>query len=131
MYVLENPVNTEKSEGTPDNVDWEVAQKEIAQAKGFATGFGSGLSKGMFTDNQLSGFFLDLGIKLSESEIMPFRSPVKPLSTVCPPLFLPIAFLHSAEYQMLHAMQDTFNMKDTCSTEMCINKNLVHFIIVS
>ena len=48
MYVLENPVNTAKSEGTPDTVDWEVAQKEIAQAKGFATGFGSGLSKGKF-----------------------------------------------------------------------------------
>ena len=46
MYFLVNPSNTEKSEGTPDNVDWEFAQKEIAQAKGFATGFGSGLSKG-------------------------------------------------------------------------------------
>ncbi|XP_020609741.1 kinesin-like protein KIF28P [Orbicella faveolata] len=46
MYILVNPANTEKSEGTPDNVDWEFAQKEIAQAKGFATGFGSGLSKG-------------------------------------------------------------------------------------
>ena len=46
MYILVNPGNTEKSEGTPDNVDWEFAQKEIAQAKGFATGFGSGLSKG-------------------------------------------------------------------------------------
>ena len=46
MYFLVNPGCTEKSEGTPDNVDWEFAQKEIAQAKGFATGFGSGLSKG-------------------------------------------------------------------------------------
>jgi len=45
MYILVNPNNTEKAEGTPDNVDWEFAQKEIAQAKGFATGFGSGLSK--------------------------------------------------------------------------------------
>ena len=46
MYILINPANTEKTEGTPDDVDWEFAQKEIAQAKGFATGFGSGLSKG-------------------------------------------------------------------------------------
>lgn len=46
MYILVYPTNLEKSEGTPDNVDWEFAQKEIAQAKGFATGFGSGLSKG-------------------------------------------------------------------------------------
>ncbi|XP_068725304.1 kinesin-like protein KIF28 [Montipora capricornis] len=45
MYILINPANTEKTEGTPDDVDWEFAQKEIAQAKGFATGFGSGLSK--------------------------------------------------------------------------------------
>lgn len=45
MYILINPNNTEKAEGTPDEVDWEFAQKEIAQAKGFATGFGSGLSK--------------------------------------------------------------------------------------
>lgn len=45
MYFLVNPGCTEKSEGTPDSVDWEFAQKEIAQAKGFATGFGSGLSK--------------------------------------------------------------------------------------
>lgn len=45
MYILVNPSNTEKSEGTPDNVDWEFAQKEIAQAKGFATGTGSGLTK--------------------------------------------------------------------------------------
>lgn len=47
MYILINPNNTEKAEGTPDEVDWEFAQKEIAQAKGFATGFGSGLSKGV------------------------------------------------------------------------------------
>lgn len=46
MYYLINPPNTEKSEGSPDNIDWDVAQKEIAQAKGFQTGFGAGLSKG-------------------------------------------------------------------------------------
>lgn len=46
MYYFVNPLNQEKSEGTPDKVDWDFAQKEIAQAKGFQTGFGAGLSKG-------------------------------------------------------------------------------------
>ena len=46
MYYFVNPLNNEKSEGTPDKVDWDFAQKEIAQAKGFQTGFGAGLSKG-------------------------------------------------------------------------------------
>ena len=46
MYYLMNPKNTEKSEGSPDKVDWDFAQKEIAEAKGFATGFGAGQSKG-------------------------------------------------------------------------------------
>ena len=46
MYYFVNPMNTEKSDGTPGKVDWEFAQKEIAQAKGFQTGFGAGLSKG-------------------------------------------------------------------------------------
>ena len=46
MYYIVNPKNTEKSEGSPDKIDWEVAQKEIAQAKGFQTGMGAGLSKG-------------------------------------------------------------------------------------
>lgn len=72
MYVLENPVNTEKSEGTPDTVDWEVAQKEIAQAKGFATGFGSGLSKGKFASISWWPafwiFFLTGGLNFLESE---------------------------------------------------------------
>jgi len=45
MYYLKNPKNTEKSEGSPDKVDWDYAQKEIAEAKGFATGFGAGQSK--------------------------------------------------------------------------------------
>jgi len=53
MYILVNPSNTEKSEGTPDNVDWEFAQKEIAQAKGFATGTGSGLTKGWLPTAEL------------------------------------------------------------------------------
>eukprot|EP00794_Sanderia_malayensis_P019281 gene19281-21207_t len=45
MFYFVNPLNAEKSEGTPDRVDWDFAQKEIAQAKGFQTGFGAGLSK--------------------------------------------------------------------------------------
>eukprot|EP00112_Aurelia_sp_Birch-Aquarium-sp1_P014219 Seg3055.2 transcript_id=Seg3055.2/GoldUCD/mRNA.D3Y31 product="Kinesin-like protein KIF28P" protein_id=Seg3055.2/GoldUCD/D3Y31 len=45
MYYFVNPLNKEKSEGTPDKVDWDFAQKEIAHAKGFQTGFGAGLSK--------------------------------------------------------------------------------------
>lgn len=60
MYFLVNPDSTEKSEGTPDNVDWEFAQKEIAQAKGFATGFGSGLSKGTCNHIVSSVIFLEL-----------------------------------------------------------------------
>ncbi|KAK3716103.1 hypothetical protein QZH41_019651 [Actinostola sp. cb2023] len=45
MYYLKNPKNADKSEGSPDKVDWDFAQKEIAEAKGFATGFGAGQSK--------------------------------------------------------------------------------------
>jgi hypothetical protein len=44
---LVNPKNSEKSEGSPDEVDWNYAQKEMAEATGFQTGFGSGLSKGI------------------------------------------------------------------------------------
>ena len=63
MYILVNPINTEKSEGTPDNVDWEFGQKEIAQAKGFATGFGSGLSKGTFIEGAVSRGFSSFLVK--------------------------------------------------------------------
>ena len=44
-YFFSNPLNTEKGEGSPDVVDFEFANKELAQAKGFQTG-GAGLSKG-------------------------------------------------------------------------------------
>ena len=47
LYYLVNPKNSEKSEGSPDEVDWNYAQKEMAEATGFQTGFGSGLSKGI------------------------------------------------------------------------------------
>ena len=52
LYYLVNPKNSEKSEGSPEEVDWNYAQKEMAEATGFQTGFGSGLSKG------ISSFFL-------------------------------------------------------------------------
>ena len=45
MYVFVNPLKPQASEGTPKDVTWEFAQKEVAQAKGFATGM-SGLTKG-------------------------------------------------------------------------------------
>ena len=48
MYVYYDPVNKETAEGTPDSIDWEFAQKEIAQAKGFQTGADGELSKGKF-----------------------------------------------------------------------------------
>ena len=46
MYYFVNPLNSEKVEGTPETIDWEFANKEIAQAKGFSTSAaGAGLSK--------------------------------------------------------------------------------------
>eukprot|EP00050_Salpingoeca_kvevrii_P021558 m.112316 g.112316 ORF g.112316 m.112316 type:complete len:1027 (-) comp9395_c0_seq1:200-3280(-) len=44
LYLFINPPDETKSPGTPDHVDWEFAQNEIAKAKGFQTGAG-GLSK--------------------------------------------------------------------------------------
>ncbi|XP_065676074.1 kinesin-like protein KIF28 [Hydra vulgaris] len=43
MYFFVNPLK--KDEGSPETVDWEFANKEIAQAKGFSTAGGAGLSK--------------------------------------------------------------------------------------
>ena len=46
MYVFINPTNTKTSDvSLPAEITWEFAQKEIAQAKGFAVG-SSGMSKG-------------------------------------------------------------------------------------
>lgn len=42
MYVFVNP----KQGQLPADITWESAQKEIAQAKGFATESGAGLTKG-------------------------------------------------------------------------------------
>ena len=45
MYVFNNPAKPSTSPNTPEDVDWDFAQKEIAQAKGFGTG-AAGLTKG-------------------------------------------------------------------------------------
>jgi len=45
MYYFVNPKNKELREGSPDHVDWEFANKEICQAKGFSIGGGAELSK--------------------------------------------------------------------------------------
>ncbi|ELT99958.1 hypothetical protein CAPTEDRAFT_223727 [Capitella teleta] len=44
MYVFCNPTKKDSSADLPDTIDWEFAQKEIAQAKGFDTG-AAGLTK--------------------------------------------------------------------------------------
>ncbi|XP_072169328.1 kinesin-like protein KIF28P [Diadema setosum] len=44
LYIFYNPLKPETSEGTPATVDWDFAQKELAQAKGFNTN-ASGLTK--------------------------------------------------------------------------------------
>ena len=48
MYYFVHPTNKEMRENTPAVVDWEFANKEICQAKGFSVGGGSGMSKGWF-----------------------------------------------------------------------------------
>ena len=45
MYVFVNPLKPHAPEGTPKEITWEFAQKEVAQAKGFSTGL-AGLTKG-------------------------------------------------------------------------------------
>ncbi|KAK3761147.1 hypothetical protein RRG08_022551 [Elysia crispata] len=44
VYVFVNPAKPQAPEGTPKEITWEFAQKEVAQAKGFATGL-AGLTK--------------------------------------------------------------------------------------
>ena len=46
LYVFINPSKPQAPKDTPADITYEFAQKEIAQAKGFATGPGSGLTKG-------------------------------------------------------------------------------------
>lgn len=67
LYYLVNPKNNEKSEGSPDEVDWNFAQKEMAEATGFQTGFGSGLSKGIL---QYKGILFSAFSRGSMHEVM-------------------------------------------------------------
>jgi len=46
MYVFINPLKAEVSSELPDDITWEFAQKEIAQAKGFVAAGASSLSIG-------------------------------------------------------------------------------------
>ncbi|CAH1778943.1 unnamed protein product [Owenia fusiformis] len=46
LYVFTNPKKTDEApKDLPGDIDWEYAQKEIAEAKGFSTGAAAGLSK--------------------------------------------------------------------------------------
>ncbi|GFO20644.1 kinesin-like protein, partial [Plakobranchus ocellatus] len=44
VYVFVNPLRPQAPEGTPKEITWDFAQKEVAQAKGFSTGL-AGLTK--------------------------------------------------------------------------------------
>ncbi len=46
LYVFMNPLRPDKTPDLPDVITWEFGQKEIAQAKGFATAGGT-LTKGV------------------------------------------------------------------------------------
>ena len=48
LYVFINPKKKDSSPDLPREIDWEFAQKEIAQAKGFATGANASLTKGWY-----------------------------------------------------------------------------------
>ena len=37
LYVFKNPLKPDLPEGTPEDVDWDFAQKELAEQSGFAT----------------------------------------------------------------------------------------------
>ncbi|KAK7114935.1 hypothetical protein V1264_000908 [Littorina saxatilis] len=45
LYVFINPAKPQAPKDTPKEITYEFAQKEIAQAKGFTTGTGAGLTK--------------------------------------------------------------------------------------
>ena len=49
LYVFLHPKNPKCDSELPATIDWDFAQKEIAQAKGFATGGGAGLTRGNIT----------------------------------------------------------------------------------
>ena len=45
MYVFANPLKPDLDEGSPTTVDWDFAQKELAEQSGFATAQ-TGMTKG-------------------------------------------------------------------------------------
>ena len=45
MYVFVNPLKPDLVDGSPATVDWEFAQKELAEQSGFATAQ-AGMTKG-------------------------------------------------------------------------------------
>lgn len=55
MYVFVNPLKPKSPEGTPQEITWEFAQNEVAQAKGFSTGL-AGLTKGQRLTKCLPAF---------------------------------------------------------------------------
>lgn len=67
LYVFVNPLNKKLAEGVPETIDWDFAQKELAENSGFST-LQSGLSKGMqrfrhsrkFDVKQFTSRFLDV-----------------------------------------------------------------------
>lgn len=47
LYVFVNPLNKKLADGVPENIDWDFAQKELAENSGFST-LQSGLTKGKY-----------------------------------------------------------------------------------
>lgn len=76
MYYFVHPTNKETRENTPAVVDWEFANKEICQAKGFSVGGGSGMSKGLLV---LLVFQGDVKVVIVSSRVL------NPLEKLTPP----------------------------------------------
>ena len=48
LYMFVNPQKRSKNTELPEEITWEFAQKEIAQAKGFTSGVSKGMTKGRY-----------------------------------------------------------------------------------
>ena len=46
LFVFRNPLKPDLPEGTPETIDWDFAQKELAEQSGFST-FAAGMTKGL------------------------------------------------------------------------------------
>ena len=53
LYVFVNPLKPDLPEGGPTSVDWEFAQKELAEQSGYTTAQ-AGMSKGETADIQVT-----------------------------------------------------------------------------